>query len=44
MQPCIHSGVVGGSMLKINGGINVGVEKLADLYYNTISRIMSGEK
>jgi phosphoribosylformylglycinamidine synthase len=44
MQPFIHSGVVGGSMLKINGDINVEVEKLADLYYNTISWIMSGEK
>jgi phosphoribosylformylglycinamidine synthase len=44
MHPCILSGIVGGSSLKINNDINVTVENLADLYYNTIPRIMSGEK
>ncbi|MDZ7624701.1 MAG: AIR synthase related protein [Ignavibacteriaceae bacterium] len=44
MQPCIHLGVVGGSTLKINEEIIVSVDELADLYYNTIPRIMSGEK
>jgi phosphoribosylformylglycinamidine synthase len=44
MHPCILSGMVGGSSLKINNDINVTVENLADLYYNTIPRIMSGEK
>ncbi len=37
-------GQVSGSSLKINNDINVTVENLADLYFNTISRIMSGEK
>ncbi len=44
MHPCIQLGTVGGSALKINNDINVKVETLADLYFNTISRIMSGEK
>jgi len=39
-----HLGKVGGSVLKINDDINVTIENLADLYYNTIPRIMSGEK
>ena len=43
-QPFIQSGVVGGSSLKINEEINVGLKTLSDLYFNTISRIMSGEK
>jgi len=43
-QPFIQSGVVGGSSLSINDNIVVDVDKLADLYFNTISRIMSGEK
>ena len=43
-QPFIAIGQVGGSSLKINNDINVSVENLADLYFNTISRIMSGEK
>jgi phosphoribosylformylglycinamidine synthase len=37
-------GTVGGSSLKINDEINVDLETLSDLYFNTISRIMSGEK
>jgi phosphoribosylformylglycinamidine synthase subunit PurL len=43
-QPFIHSGVVAGSTLKINDDINVKVIDLADLYYNTIPRIMGSEK
>ncbi len=43
-QPFSHIGKVGGSSLKINNDINITVDKLADLYFNTISRIMSGEK
>jgi phosphoribosylformylglycinamidine synthase len=43
-QPFIAVGQVGGLDLKINNDINVSVENLADLYFNTISRIMSGEK
>jgi phosphoribosylformylglycinamidine synthase len=37
-------GFVGGSYLKINDDINVNLKELADLYFNTIPRIMSGEK
>ena len=37
-------GIVGGSYLKINDDINVNLKDLADLYFNTIPRIMSGEK
>jgi phosphoribosylformylglycinamidine synthase subunit PurL len=44
MQSCIHAGEVGGGFLLINDDINVKVNELADLYFNTISRIMSGEK
>jgi hypothetical protein len=29
--------------LKINNDVSIKVETLADLYFNTISRIMSGE-
>ena len=43
-QQFIHSGVVGGSSLLINDDINVSLDELADLYFNTISRIMTGEK
>jgi phosphoribosylformylglycinamidine synthase len=44
MHPCIHLGVIGGSTLKINNEIIVSVDELADLYFNTIPRIMSSEK
>jgi phosphoribosylformylglycinamidine synthase len=44
IQPFIKSGMVGGADLKINDDINVSVDALADLYYHTIPRIMSGEK
>ena len=37
-------GQVGGLDLIVNDDINVRIENLADLYFNTISRIMSGEK
>lgn len=37
-------GKVGGTSVKISNDLNIGVETLADLYFNTISRIMSGEK
>ncbi|MBE0571372.1 MAG: phosphoribosylformylglycinamidine synthase subunit PurL [Ignavibacteriaceae bacterium] len=43
-QPFIQSGEVGGISLLINDDINIKVNELADLYFNTISRIMSGEK
>ena len=43
-QPFIQTGVVGGSSLSINDDIDVDVYKLADLYFNTISWIMSSEK
>jgi phosphoribosylformylglycinamidine synthase len=43
-QPFIHSGVVTGKSLKVNSDIDVSLTELADLYYNTIPRIMSGEK
>jgi phosphoribosylformylglycinamidine (FGAM) synthase-like enzyme len=44
MHPCTQLGVVCGSSLKINDEIIVSVDELADLYYKTIPRIMSGEK
>jgi len=43
-QRFISIGKVGGSSLKINKDINVKVDVLADIYFNTIPRIMSGEK
>ena len=43
-QPFIQPGVVGGSSLSINDDIKVSLDELAGLYFNTISRIMSGEK
>jgi phosphoribosylformylglycinamidine synthase II len=43
-QPFIQSGEVGGSTLKINDDINLSVNDLAEFYYNTIPRIMSGER
>lgn len=43
-QPFIQSGEVGRISLLINDDINIKVIELADLYFNTISRIMSGEK
>ncbi|HSW55449.1 MAG TPA: phosphoribosylformylglycinamidine synthase subunit PurL [Ignavibacteriaceae bacterium] len=44
MHPCNHAGEVGGRFLHINDDINVKVHELADLYFNTIPRIMTGEK
>lgn len=43
-QPFIKIGKVGGSSLIVNDDINVTLDEIADLYYNTIPRIMSGEK
>ena len=43
-QPFIAIGKVSGSSLKINDDINVSLGEITDLYYNTIPRIMSGEK
>jgi phosphoribosylformylglycinamidine synthase len=43
-QSFISIGKTGGSSLKINSDIKVTLEELADLYFNTIRRIMSGEK
>jgi len=43
-QQFIGLGKVGGSSLKVNDHINVLLDELADLYYNTIPRIMTGEK
>jgi phosphoribosylformylglycinamidine synthase len=42
--PFNYLGTVGGSSLLINGDIKVSLDELADLYYNTIPKIMSGEK
>jgi phosphoribosylformylglycinamidine synthase len=43
-QLFIKIGVAGGSHLKINNDINVKIFDLADIYFHTISRLMSGEK
>jgi len=43
-QPFIEIGKVGGLSLKINDDINVLLDEISDLYFNTISRIMTGEK
>lgn len=43
-QPFNHLGTVGGSSLLINEDIKVSLDELVDLYFNTISRIMSGDK
>jgi hypothetical protein len=37
-------GRIGGASLKINNDINVSLDVVADLYFNTIPRIMTGEK
>ena len=41
-QPFTFLGRTGGNQLKVNGKINVSLDKLVDLYFNTISRIMNG--
>jgi len=43
-QSFFYIGKVGSQSLKINNDINIKVDILADLYFNTIPRIMSGEK
>jgi len=40
-QPFIAIGKTGGTALKINDGVSFDLNKLADLYFNTISRIMN---
>ncbi|MBK9098089.1 MAG: phosphoribosylformylglycinamidine synthase subunit PurL [bacterium] len=42
-QPFIISGIVSGSVLKINDDISITVTELSELYYNTIPRIMTGD-
>ncbi len=39
---CEKIGTVGGNKVKINDWINISVEKLLDIYYNSISDIMEG--
>lgn len=41
-QYFILLGKTGGSSLKVNNKMEIDVNKLADIYYNTISRIMNG--
>lgn len=41
-QYYFHAGRTGGNSLKVNGKIEIAVDKLSDIYYNTISRIMNG--
>ena len=43
-QTFILIGEVGGSSLKVNDDININVATLADKYYNSIPRMMRGEK
>jgi phosphoribosylformylglycinamidine synthase len=40
-QPFTAIGKTGGKELKINDGVSFSLDKLADLYFNTISRIMN---
>ncbi len=40
-QPYTLIGTTGGNILKLNDKVEVTLENLADLYYNTISRIMN---
>jgi phosphoribosylformylglycinamidine synthase len=39
-----YLGKTGGKEFKVNGKYSFGLEKLADIYYNTISKIMDGGK
>jgi phosphoribosylformylglycinamidine synthase II len=43
-QPFIKLGSVGGTELKVNDNISVDLDKLTDLYYKTIPRIMGSER
>jgi phosphoribosylformylglycinamidine synthase len=43
-QPFIEIGIVGGSSLTVNDNLKVALDEISDLFYNTIPRIMSGEK
>jgi hypothetical protein len=40
----VELGIVGGSSLIINSDIDISIDFLSDSYFNTIPRIMSGEK
>ena len=41
-QYFVFLGSTGGGSLKVNNNLEIDVNKLADIYYNTISRIMNG--
>jgi len=43
-QPFMYLGATGGDRLTINDTVNVGLERIAELYYNTISKIMKREE
>ena len=43
-QYFIEIGKTGGLHLKINSDIDVSLNELADLYFNTIPRIMNGQR
>ncbi|MEJ2195271.1 MAG: phosphoribosylformylglycinamidine synthase subunit PurL [Ignavibacteriaceae bacterium] len=42
-QPYMYLGKTGGDSLRINDTINVGLDRIAELYYNTIPNIMKRE-
>jgi len=43
-QPFTYLGIVGGESFKINDEIDLELNKISDLYYNTIPKIMNSEK
>jgi len=43
-QPFTNIGTTGGSVLKINEEIKTELEEIADIYFNTITNIMSSER
>ena len=43
-QPFTYLGKVGGERFKINDEIDLELNKISDLYYNTIPNIMNSEK
>jgi phosphoribosylformylglycinamidine synthase len=43
-QPFLYLGKTGGDSLKINNNIDVRLDRIADLYYNTIPNIMKREE
>ena len=42
-QPFMYLGKTGGDSLRVNDTINVGLDRIAELYYNTIPNIMKRE-